>query len=66
MLGFVMAIFIIFAYYIVLSVGQTYGDDGRLPGWAAMWMPNLVMGLLALAAGYGAFREKGIFAFARA
>lgn len=66
MLGFVMAIFIIFAYYIVLSVGQTYGDDGRLPGWAAMWLPNLVMGLLAAAAGYGAFKEKGVFAFARA
>jgi lipopolysaccharide export system permease protein len=66
MLGFVMAIALIFAYYLFLSVGQTYGDDGRLPAWAAMWLPNAVMSLIALAAGYGAFKEKGIFAFARA
>lgn len=66
MLGFVLAIALIFVYYLFLSVGQTYGDDGRLPGWAAMWLPNLVMGGLALAVGYGAFKERGVFAFARA
>jgi lipopolysaccharide export system permease protein len=64
-LGFVMALSLIFAYYVTLSLGQAFGDDGRLPGWAAMWLPNLVMGLLAAAAGWGAFKERGIFAFAR-
>jgi lipopolysaccharide export system permease protein len=65
-LGFVMAIALIFVYYLFLSLGQTYGDDGRLPGWAAMWLPNLVMGGLALGVGWGAFKERGLFAFARA
>lgn len=66
MLGFVIALGLIFAYYILLSLGQTYGDDGRLPPWLAMWLPNLGMGLLAALAGRGAFKERGIFAFARA
>ncbi len=66
MLGFVMAIALIFIYYLVLSVGQTLGDSGRLPGWAAMWLPNLAMGILAAVVGWGAFKEKGVFAFARA
>lgn len=65
LLGFVFAIGLIFAYYLVLSVGQTYGDDGRLPAWAAMWMPNAVMGLLAAGVGWSAFKERGIFAFGR-
>lgn len=64
-LGFVMAIVLIFAYYLVLSVGQTLGDSARLPAWAAMWLPNLAMGLLAAGVGWSAFKEKGVFAFAR-
>lgn len=63
--GFVLAIALIFVYYLILSLGQTYGDDGRLPPWIAMWLPNLAMGLLAWLAGKAAFKEWGIFAFAR-
>ena len=52
-------------HYLLLSLGQTYGDDGRLWPWFAMWMPNLVMGAIALAAGRAAFRGSGVFAFSR-
>jgi lipopolysaccharide export system permease protein len=65
MLGFVLAIGLIFVYYLALSLGQTYGDAGRLPPLLAMWLPNLVMGALALAAGWTAFLERGVFAFGR-
>jgi lipopolysaccharide export system permease protein len=64
-LGFVLAIALIFIYYVCLSLGQTFGDAGRLPAWVAMWLPNVVMGLLAAAAAWGAFKERGLFAFAR-
>ena len=65
MLGFVLAIGLIFVYYITLSLGQAYGDSGRLPAMLAMWLPNLVMGGVAVVAGYSAFLEKGIFSFGR-
>jgi lipopolysaccharide export system permease protein len=65
MLGFVLAIVLIFVYYLMLSLGQTYGDDGRLPAWVAMWLPNFAMGTLAAVVGWSAFKERGIFAFAR-
>ena len=64
-LGFVFAIALIFVYYVLLSLGQTYGDGGRLPAWLAMWLPNLAMGLIALWAGIGAFTQRGLFAFGR-
>jgi lipopolysaccharide export system permease protein len=65
MLGFVFAISLIFTYYVVLNISQNYSDDGRLPAWFAMWIPNLVMGSLAWWAGAGAFRERGLFSFGR-
>jgi lipopolysaccharide export system permease protein len=65
MLGFVFAISLIFIYYVLLAVGQNLGDDGFLPAWLAMWIPNLAMGCLAWWAGWSAFKERGLFAFAR-
>ncbi|HTB22976.1 MAG TPA: LptF/LptG family permease [bacterium] len=65
MMGFVFAISLIFTYYLLLSLGQTYGDDARMPAWLAMWIPNFVMGLVALWAGWSAFKERGFFAFGR-
>jgi len=65
MMGFVFAISLIFAYYLLLSLGQTYGDDARVPAWLAMWIPNFGVGLLAVWAGWSAFKERGLFAFGR-
>ncbi len=30
-------------YYLLLSAGSVFGESGRLPPIAAVWMPNLVM-----------------------
>ncbi len=46
--GFLFAILLIFNYYILLSVGETYGDRGSLAPWLSMWLPNLE--ILALGA----------------
>jgi lipopolysaccharide export system permease protein len=66
LLGFSFAIGLIFAYYLLLSVGQTYGDSGKLPAMLAMWMPNLAMLALAAVLSWMVFKERGIFRFARA
>jgi len=31
-------------YYILLSVGTTFGENGSYPPVVGMWMPNLVLG----------------------
>ena len=66
LLGFSFAIGLIFVYYLLLSLGQTYGDDGRMLPVLAMWMPNLGMFALAGTLSWMVFKERGIFTFARA
>ncbi len=65
LLGFSFAIGLIFIYYLLLSLGQTYGDDGRLLPVLAMWLPNLGMFTLAGALSWMVFQERGIFSFGR-
>jgi lipopolysaccharide export system permease protein len=65
LLGFSFAIGLIFLYYLLLSLGQTYGDDGRLAPLLAMWMPNIGMLGLAAVLSWMVFQERGIFTFAR-
>lgn len=66
LLGFSFAIGLIFIYYLLLSLGQTYGDDGRMLPVLAMWMPNFGMFALAATLSWMVFQERGIFTFARA
>jgi lipopolysaccharide export system permease protein len=35
-------------YYILLSLGLVFGETGAYPPVLAMWMPNLIMGILGL------------------
>jgi lipopolysaccharide export system permease protein len=65
LLGFSFAIGLIFFYYLLLSLGQTYGDNGRLAPALAMWLPNLGMLSLAATLAWMVFKERGIFTFAR-
>jgi lipopolysaccharide export system permease protein len=65
LLGFSFAIGLIFLYYLLLSLGQTYGDSGRLAPALAMWMPNIGMLILAAGLSWMVFKERGIFTFAR-
>jgi len=38
----------LFAYYALLSVGTAMGENGKLPPWLALWLPNMVVGLIAI------------------
>ncbi|MES2201497.1 MAG: LptF/LptG family permease [candidate division FCPU426 bacterium] len=61
MLGFSMALGLIFAYYLLISLGQTYGDDGRMPAWMAMWLANLVLAGIGLPLSYFVLNEKRLW-----
>ena len=65
LLGFSFAIGLIFIYYLLLSLGQTYGDNGRLLPALAMWLPNFAMFGLAGGLSWMVFKERGLFRFGR-
>jgi LPS export ABC transporter permease LptF/LPS export ABC transporter permease LptG len=46
--AFVALLPIVLFYYVGLTLGENIGDTGRIPPWAAMWAPNLIVGALAL------------------
>ncbi|MFQ5795032.1 MAG: LptF/LptG family permease [Candidatus Bipolaricaulia bacterium] len=48
-LSFGLSLVIIFAYYIVLSFSQVFGQRGYLPPPLSAWMQNLLFGALAVA-----------------
>jgi LPS export ABC transporter permease LptF/LPS export ABC transporter permease LptG len=41
--GFALSIGVIVLYYVLLSNGEEAARYGRIPGWVAMWAPNLLM-----------------------
>jgi lipopolysaccharide export system permease protein len=43
-MGTVLGIILFLAYYILLTVGWSFGESGALPPLLGMWAPNLVMG----------------------
>jgi lipopolysaccharide export system permease protein len=40
--GLVLGVAFFLAYYLLLSAGSVFGESGRIPPIAAVWMPNLV------------------------
>jgi LPS export ABC transporter permease LptF/LPS export ABC transporter permease LptG len=61
--GFALALAIIVLYYVLISNGETWAQEGRMPAWFAMWLPNLVLLGLGLLAARGAGRERGRWTF---
>lgn len=57
--GIGLGIMLIVINYILLMFGESLGREGKLPPVFAMWMPNLVMGLLAAVLLFRAGRESG-------
>jgi LPS export ABC transporter permease LptF/LPS export ABC transporter permease LptG len=51
--GFVLAIALVFAYYLILVGGVAMGRQGKLPAWIAVWIANFVFGI----AGYWLLRR---------
>ena len=48
----------LFAYYALLSVGTAMGENGKLPPWLALWLPNIAVGLISIYLFLGTFRES--------
>ncbi|MCS7234279.1 MAG: LptF/LptG family permease [Synergistetes bacterium] len=42
--GVGLSVLIIFVYYVLLSLGQAFGDAGEVPPSLAAWLPNLILG----------------------
>ncbi|MBD3266319.1 LptF/LptG family permease [bacterium] len=38
---YAMTIFVIFVYYVLFSFGKSYAEDGVVPPWIGIWLPNL-------------------------
>lgn len=48
MVGFGIGLGLVLVYYLLLQIGQDTGRSGVLPPGFAIWLPNLVIGLLGL------------------
>ena len=48
--SFALSLLILVGYYILLTSGEIWAQDGRLPPWVAMWLPNGLLLLLGVAA----------------
>lgn len=51
--GFAISLAIIVLYYVLLSTGETWAEEGKLPPALAIWLPNALL----LAAGMAAIRR---------
>jgi lipopolysaccharide export system permease protein len=61
--GFATSLVVIFAYYLLLTVGETLGRKGVLPPLIALWLPNVILGGIGLWLFHGAVREVHLFPF---
>ena len=59
--GFAVSLCVIFVYYILLSTGQGFAEQGRIPAWIGLWLPNVVFGLLGIFLVRRAGRERALF-----
>jgi lipopolysaccharide export system permease protein len=55
--GFTLSLALIFGYYVLLTLGESLGGRGVLPAGVALWLPNLLLSLLALTLFVRAARE---------
>ena len=46
--GLVLGLVFFLFYYILLSIGTVFGENGAYPPIIGMWVPNIVMGALGL------------------
>ena len=55
--SFALSLAILLGYYLLLSSGETWAQEGRVPPALAMWLPNLL--LVALGVGAALWRPAG-------
>jgi lipopolysaccharide export system permease protein len=46
--GFGISLALIFVYYLLLTLGESLGERGVLPAVVALWVPNVLLGALAV------------------
>lgn len=46
--GLVLCLFFFLLYYLLLTIGYGFGEDGIYPPEIGMWLPNVVMGSIGL------------------
>lgn len=61
--GFALSLAILVVYYVLISNGETWAQEGRMPPGLAMWLPNLLLIGLGVLASRGAGRERGRWTF---
>ncbi len=44
----IFTIVIVFSYYLVLSLSQSFGKNGKLPPLLAAWLPNSIFGIVGI------------------
>jgi lipopolysaccharide export system permease protein len=59
--GFAVSLAVIFIYYILLSAGQGFAEQGTIPAWFGLWLPNMVFGALGIVLMRRAGRERALF-----
>jgi lipopolysaccharide export system permease protein len=47
-LAYFIGVILIFLYYILLSLGETFSVEGRLHPFLSMWLPNLLLSAVGL------------------
>ena len=57
--GFALSLAILVLYYVLISNGETWAQEGRMGPALAMWLPNLVLVALGFVASRRAGRERG-------
>jgi lipopolysaccharide export system permease protein len=55
--GFAVSLVVIFVYYALLSTGQGFAEQGRVPPIVGLWLPNVVLGAVGLVLMWRAGRE---------
>ena len=46
--GFLMAVLLVCAYYVLLAMGAGLAREGRVPPWLGIWAANIAIGALGL------------------
>ena len=58
--GLILGLFFFLIYYLLLSVGLVFGENGAIPPFIGMWFSNVIMAGIGLYLLIGAAREKPI------
>ncbi len=46
--GFVVSVGVVLVYYLVANQGELMAMEGRVPPWLGIWLPNIVLMIVAL------------------